>query len=261
LISIDTVFSFKAAENLMKKNLARFRSRSQFDVETSGSLRSTTVFMKRYDLPPVLNQLRNWGMTRSRKSYASIEFTAIQELSLADIGVPKVISYGEQWGRLFERRSFLITEKIPGAESIERRLPECFAGPATKEQLRRRRNFIARLASFIKRFHETDYRHRDLYFSHIFYNDAGLFFLIDLGRAFKPAFWGQRYRVKDLAQVYYSAPGRYFSKTDRLRFYIGYTGRNKLTEEDKSIIRRIIKKAEQMARHDIRHSRSVPFTS
>lgn len=261
LTSIDSVFSFKAAENLAKKNLAQFRSRLQFNITSPGSPQSTTVFLKRYNSPPILHQFRNWLSARNRRTCASIEFIAIQELSAAGIGVPKAVSYGEQWGGLFEKKSFLITEKIPKAEAIERQLPDCFNGEVTKEKRRLRRDFIERLASFIKRFHETDYRHRDLYFSHIFYDDAGRFFLIDLARAFKPALMNKRYQLKDLAQVYYSAPGRYFSKTDRLRFYIGYTGRDRLTKEDKLMIRRIIKKTEQMARHDIRHGRSVPFTS
>lgn len=261
LMSIDTIFSFKEAESLSKKNLARFRSRSQFDIKSPGSPQSTTVFLKRYDSPPVLGQLGNWLSAHGRKSCAGLEFTAISELAAAGIGVPKVISYGEQWNVVFEKRSFLLTEKIPDAESIERKLPNCFNRPATRENLQLRRNFIARLASLVERFHETHYRHRDLYFSHIFCDEAGRLFLIDLARAFKPAVLHQRFRVKDLAQVYYSAPSRYFTKTDRLRFYIGYTGRRKLTPEDKAIIRRVAKKAEQMARHDIRHGRDVPFKS
>ena len=261
LTSIDSVFSFNAAENLTKKNLARFRSRLQFDVETPNLPQSTTVFMKRYDSPPVISQLKNRLSVRGRKSCAGLEFTALNELAVAGIGTPKVISYGEQWGTLFEKRSFLITEKIPNAESIERKLPQYFDEPVSKETLRLRRDFVARLANFIKLFHKTTYRHRDLYFAHIFYDDAGRFFLIDLARAFRPVVLNQRFKVKDLAQIFYSAPGRHFSKTDRLRFYIGYAGRRKLTQEDKGIIRRVVRKAGQMARHDRRHGRDVPFTS
>ncbi len=260
LTSIDAIFSFKEAENLTKKNLARFRSRLQFDIESPDLSTSTTVFLKRYDSPPVLSQMRNWLSVRGVKSCAGIEFTAVNELTASGIGVPKVISYGEQRGALFEKRSFILTEKIPNSESIERKLPEYFTVSTTKEILRLRRDFIARLAGFIKKFHATDYRHRDLYFSHIFCDHNSRLFLIDLARAFKPTLWERRFRVKDLAQIYYSAPGRFFSNTDRMRFYIGYTGRHKLTQEDKAIIHRVIKKAEQMARHDIRHGRNVPFT-
>jgi tRNA A-37 threonylcarbamoyl transferase component Bud32 len=259
LTSIDTVFSFDAAENLTKKNLARHRSRLQFDLESPGSAQSTTVFLKRYDHPPILDQFKNWLTVRGCKSFARLEVAAAMELAAEGIAVPKLVSYGEQWGALFEKRSFLVTEKIPNADAIERRLPDYFDEPPTRENLRLRRGFIARLAKFIKRFHQTHYRHRDLYFSHIFCDDEGRFFLIDLARAFKPAVLAQRFRVKDLAQVYYSAPGRYFSKTDRLRFYVAYAGWRKLTAEDKAVIRRVTRKAERMARHAKRHGVGVPF--
>ncbi|UCC97268.1 MAG: lipopolysaccharide heptosyltransferase II [Phycisphaerales bacterium] len=261
LTSIDAVFSFNAAENLNKKNLACFRSRLQFEIDLPESSQPRTVFLKRYDCPPVRDQLRNWLAARSRKSCGLLEYASTCELSAAGIGTPKPICYGEQWGTLFEKRSFIITEEIPNAEALERRLPDCFSEPATSENLRLRRSFIAELASFIKRFHETGYRHRDLYFSHIFFSDRGRFFLIDLARAFEPRFLSRRFQIKDLAQIYYSAPGRHFSRTDRLRFYLSYTGRRELSHQDKVCIRDVINKAQRMARHDRKHGRQVPFAS
>ncbi len=162
---------------------------------------------------------------------------------------------------MFEERSFIITEKIPDAESLERKLPDCFNGPATTENLKLRRNFIVQSAAFIRKFHETNYRHRDLYFSHIFYSDSGEFYLIDLARVFGPVVLLRRFQIKDIAQVYYSAPGKHFSKTDRMRFYMAYAGQKRLTRKDKTFIRKVINKAERMARHDIRHGRPVPFAS
>ncbi|TKJ37139.1 MAG: hypothetical protein CEE38_09585 [Planctomycetes bacterium B3_Pla] len=259
LTSTDAVFSFDAAENLSKENLARFRSRLRFAIDSPQSSQPTTVFLKRYDRPPILVQLKNWLSARSRKSCGFLEFASANKLTAAGINAPKTISCGEQWGVLFEKRSFVITENISDAESLERKLPDCFNGQATSENLKLRRDFIAQLAGFIKKFHETEYRHRDLYFAHIFYSDDGRFYLIDLARAFRPIVLSRRFQVKDVAQVYYSAPGRYFSQTDRLRFYIAYTGRRKLTNEDKIFIRRVISKTRRMARHDIKHGREVPF--
>ncbi|MHC4751008.1 MAG: lipopolysaccharide kinase InaA family protein, partial [Planctomycetota bacterium] len=259
LISIDAVFSFNAAKNLTKNNLARFRSRLQFEIKSPVSRQPTTVFLKRYDLPPILVQLKNWLPARSRKSCSFLEFTSADELAAAGINTPNTIAYGEQWGALFEKRSFIITEKIPDSESLERKLPDCFGGPATAENLKMRRNFITRLAGFIKKFHETNYRHRDLYFSHIFYSDDGKFYLIDLARAFRPIVLHRRFQIKDIAQIYYSAPAQHFSNTDRLRFYIGYTRQSRLTSKDKIFIRKVINKAKRMARHDIKHGREVPF--
>ena len=288
LTSIDAVFSFNAAKNLSKENLAPFRHRLQFEINppstplekkavvatapliqtdptVTGALKtdfltgSTIVFLKRYDRPPVVVQLKNWFSHRGRKSLGFCEFESARELAAEGVKTPKVIFHGEQWERFFEKRSFIITEKIPNAESLERKLPPCFNSPATAETLKLRRKFIAQLASFIKKFHQTDYRHRDLYFSHIYYDNDGNFHLIDLARAFKPILLGERFRIKDVAQLYYSAPARYFSRTDRLRFYLCYAGQNKLTRNDKIFIRKVINKAELMARHDIKHGRTAPF--
>ena len=258
LTSIDAVFSFNAGRNLTKNNLARYRTRLQFEINSP----AVTVFLKRYDRPPVLAQLGNWLAARSRISCGVFGFKSASELAAGGINTPKTLFYGGQWGAFFEKRSFIITEKIPNAESLERKLPDCFNGPATVEKLRVRRIFITQLAAFIRKFHETNYRHRDLYLSHIFYSDSGDFYLIDLARAFKPIVWRRRFRIKDIAQVYYSARSQYFSRTDRLRFYVSYTGQEgKLTRKDKAFIHRVMNKARRMARHDIKHGREVPFES
>jgi len=257
LTCIDAVFSFDAGDNLVKDNLAGYRSRLQFETESPPA----TLFLKHYDRPPILVQLKNWLQHRSRRSCGYYGFEPAGKLAPAGINMPKTVAYGEQWGRLFEKRSFIITERIPAAESLEKKLPDCFNKPATAENLKLRRNFITQLAGFVKRFHETGYRHRDLYFSHIFYNANGRFYLIDLARAFKPTLFAERFRLKDITQLCYSAPARYFSRTDRLRFYLGYRTAGKLTAKDKVFIGKVINKAKRMARHDTKHGRAVPFAA
>lgn len=254
LTAIDAVFSFSGRKNLVKNNLAPYRSRVQF--EMGSPLR--TVFLKRYDNPPMLNQLGNWLCHRGRESFAFFECEAAGKLSTAGINTPRVVGWGEKWGYFFEKRSFIIIEKIPEAEAIERKLPDYFRAPATPENLKLRKDFIARLGSLIGKFHEAGYRHRDLYFSHIFYGAGGRFYLIDLARCFEPGLLAERFRVKDIAQLYYSAPAKYFSKSDRLRFYFEYAGRKRLTEKDKMFISRVLGKVRRIRRHDIRSGRAAP---
>ncbi len=129
LTSIDAVFSFNAAKNLAKDNLAGFRSRLQFEI----GLPPTTVFLKRYDRPPILIQLRNWRSARRRISCGFLDFEPANKLTIAGVNNPKIISCGEQWGIFFEKRSFIITERIPDAESLERKLPDCFNAPNTTD--------------------------------------------------------------------------------------------------------------------------------
>jgi hypothetical protein len=258
LNSLEAVFAFEGGRDLAKASIGRFRRRLQFELTPVGAPQPVKVFLKRYDRPPALRQLRHWFLHHGRRSFARTEHEAARQLAAAGINVPHTIACGERWGILFEYRSFLMTEEVEDSLSLERRLPPCFDGPPAPARWRARREFIRRLASFVKRFHETGYRHRDLYFSHVFYSDEGQFTLIDLARASRP-FWRRRFQVKDIAQLHYSAPAASFSRTDRLRFYLAYAGRRRLAGPDKVFLRRVARKAGRMARHNIRHGIVVPF--
>jgi heptosyltransferase-2 len=257
LVSIDAVFAFQHGRNLAKDNLAPHRSRIEFKIESP----ATTVFLKRYDHPPIAAQLKNWLSAKKQISCAFAEVDAARNLSAMGISTPKVVAWGQRLGVIFEQCSFVIIEKVLHGESLERSLPGFFNGPATAENLRMRRRFIGQLAAFIRKFHDTGYCHRDLYLCHIFRTPDDQFYLIDLARAFKPMLLGTLYRIKDVAQLHYSAPAKYFSRTDRLRFLRAYLGREKLNAEGKVLIRRITNKAKRTARHDAKHGRAVPFTT
>ena len=254
---MDSVFSFNSGRNLTKRNLAQWRNRTQIDV----NLPRTTLFLKRYDRPPVTAQIKSWLWHRRRQSLGSLEHCVAAELAASGIKTPKTVSYGEDWGAVFEKRSFIMTEKIASAQSLEQTLPEYFEGCATEQDIHLRRQFISRLALFVRQFHQTCYRHRDLYLSHIFWDHNGNFYLIDLARAFKPRLCDRRFLIKDLAQLHYSSPAKHFSRMDRMRFYHTYAGRNKLTMEDKILIKCVLRKAWRMARHDIKQGKNVPFLS
>ena len=247
MTSMDAVFSFDRGQTLDKKELAGYRTRIQFEAGSP----PVTLFLKRYDNPPVLTQLKNWLCHRVRISFGDCDCLAAENLEAKGINTPKTIAKGRQWSRLFEKRSFSITKKIPG-HSLEEKLPDYF------ENRKLKNNFIDQLAQFIKKFHQSGYRHRDLYLCHIFHDDSD-FYLIDLARAFKPIVFSKRYRVKDIAQLYYSAPGRYFSKADRLRFYLAYAGCDKLRWKDKLFISAVKAKANKMAKHDAKRGKAVPF--
>ncbi len=255
LDSIDKVFSLETGEALTKDNLAGHRKRIRLQLKSPPG----AIYLKLYDSPPIWEQLKTWLTRRRRTSFGCAEAAVGGELASLGIKTARIIGYGQQWGRIFEKRSFILTEAIPDGEALERKLPGCFAGPPTPGNLGLRRDFIEQLARFIRQFHDTGLRHRDLYLSHVFFTDGGDFYLIDLARAFRPLLSGRRYQIKDIAQLYYSAPARRFSNSDRLRFYAAYAGHRKLNAGDKSFIRKVVAKAGRMAGHDIRHGRPVGF--
>jgi len=245
--SIDDIFSFSGGKNLTKDNLAPFRQRIMFDTDNPKAV----LFLKRYQDIPKLKQLKDWLIRRKRISTMTCDLQPAENLRKLGINTPRTIAFGEEWDGLFEKRSFIITEKIPHSVSLEEKLPDGFN--------RRRKNFIENLAAFIRKFHKTGCRHRDLYLCHIFCNPQSQFTLIDLNRVFKPPFFSERYLIKDLAQLYYSALGKIFTKTDRLRFFLAYLQKNKLSKNDRILIKKIKSKAQRMAKHDKKHGRSAPF--
>ncbi len=258
LTSLDAVFAFDGARDLAKPNIGRHRRRLQFEVMPAGSDHPVRVYLKRYDRPPVLGQLRNWLSHHKRSSFAGIERETIGRLGAAGVNTPRVVACGEQWGTFFEHRSFLMTEEVKDSRSLEAQSPACFDGPLTPGKRQARRDFIRRLASFTRRFHETGYRHRDLYLSHVFCSTDGEFCLIDLARASRP-FLRRRFQVKDIAQLHYSAPAESFTRADRLRFYLAYVGRRRLLPQDKAFIRKVIRKAYRMAHHNRKRGTPIPF--
>lgn len=258
LTSLDAVFAFDSGRDLAKANIGRFRRRLQFDLAPAGDSHPVRLFLKRYDRPPRLAQLRNWLSHHGRKSFGRMEQETADDLASAGVATPHVVACGEQWGVLFERRSFLISEEVKDSRSLESRLPACFEGPLTPEKQRARRAFISRLALFIRQFHQTGYRHRDLYLSHIFCSDSGQFCLIDLARASRP-FLRERFRVKDVAQLHYSAPAQAFTRADRLRFYLAYADQRRLRPRDKTFIRKVLSKTGRMADHNLKRGNAVPF--
>jgi len=255
LTDIDKVFDFDRGRSLDKAELAKHRTRMKFDLNEP----ATTVFLKRYDRVPVSTQIRNWLHHHRRASTSSFDRFGAEQLAAAGINTPKTLAYGEQWNRGFEKRSFIMTRRIEDAESLERKLPDFFYQEHSGDNLKRRIAFIKALADFVRRFHEKGFRHCDLYFSHIFCGDDAKLYLIDLQRVFKPWLLKERFRLKDIAQLYYSAPANYFSRADRLRFYLRYVAERKLNAADKRFIHKVNARAKRMAAHDAMHGWTVGF--
>jgi len=254
--SMDAVFAFDGGDDLGKANLARYRSRRRFVLPETGR----TCYLKRYDRPPIGRQIRNWVDHLAHASTAASDWQPAAQLASAGIKTARIIAYGEEWNwMVVERRSFVIMEEIANARSLEDRLPQYFYDSAPLENVSQKREFIEKLADFARRFHDTGLRHRDFYLCHIFMTADEDLYLIDLQRTFRPMVMDKRLRVKDIAQLHYSAPGRIISSADRLRFYLRYVGQEGLTRADRCFLKCVRNRAWRMAEHDIKHGRRVPF--
>ncbi len=253
LDTLDRIFHFQQGENLLKANLASWRHRIRFQLPDG-----RFAYLKRYVHPPKPVQFKAWLQHGERRFLSEYDKGPATSLRQADVLIPHVIACGGIWRGWFEEKSFIITLEIPDACSLEKKLPECFHADHRHPQ-RSRKDFILKTADFVRRFHQTGYRHRDLYLAHLFLSSGETLYLIDLHRTFKPRLLADRFQIKDIAQLHYSCPGDVISLADRLRFYRAYKQKNKLTEADKAWIRKVHAKALRIARHDRKHGREVPF--
>lgn len=253
------LFAVEGERSLHKPGLPRWRERIRVALP-DGRGGTATCYLKRFVNVPLGEQWRRLRGFGRGHGTAWVEWHWMHELRAAGVAVPEPIAFAEELRGPWERRSAVVMATVAG-ESLERwcatnrrRLPE-----AVQREL----------AALVGRFHRLGLAHRDLYLAHVF--AAGVdeenpkLALIDLQRVIRVR--RQRWFVKDLAALHYSMPAHAATRTDRLRWFKCYaagcdvasrppTGR--LSARDRAFVRRILRRAEQMRRHDDRRQARSP---
>lgn len=162
------------------------------------------------------------------------------------------VAFGEQ--RRFGTPCFSLTmtENIYGAEKLETYLPVHYAPPLSADRLAAKRVFIRELASFARDFHGKGLNHQDFYLGHLYLRpgDSSIF-IIDIQRLHQRSCIRTHDRIKDLAQLAYSGQRlRIFTRTDFMRFILGYLATVSLDRHQKRLVRTIVSKTNRIARHD-----------
>lgn len=166
------------------------------------------------------------------------------------LGIPTmtVAGYGERGSNPARLQSFIVTEEIADTVTLEdlaadwRHKPPPFA---QKQQL------LRTVAGIARRLHEHGINHRDFYLCH-FRLQGDRLFLMDLHRAqLRPAI-PRRWRVKDIAALYFSAADIGLTQRDLLRFARLYSGRplRESLKQDAAFWRAVVKRAEKFYRRE-----------
>jgi len=251
LVNFGSVFRPDVGERLDKANIGSWRQRLRVELTELGG-KQRTLYVKRYETPPLGEQLRRMFLCRPVHSAAWWEWRNIGRVAAAGVPTLTPVALGEKMRGIFERRSFVVTEAIPG-ESLERWVP-AHLGPGGDVDWRERRRLVEGLAFLVRTLHGARLIHRDLYLSHIFisHNRDGraVFRLIDLQRVFRPVLRWRRWQVKDLSALDYSTPIRCVPTTERIRFMRHYLGVSRLRPQDRSLIRRIVARTRRITRRD-----------
>lgn len=187
-----------------------------------------SYYVKRYSQRGKV--MRRWlGRSRVRAEWENL--LLFRGLGLR---VPPIAAYGESGAR-----GVLITEEVPGAvdlHSLVRQRPELLQDRNWLNQV------MVQVAEIARQLHAISFAHNDLKWRNILVTGISNpeVYLIDCPMG--QTWWGPLLaykKIKDIACL--DKVAKYcLSRTVRLRFYLDYVGRDRLTAADKTFIRKVL---------------------
>lgn len=174
---------------------------------------------------------------------AKNEWQAIRFLEQNQIATMKIAGYGEQGWNPAKKLSFLVTDDLVGTMDLE------YLGQQWRQTLPKfsvKARLTRKIALIAKKMHENGMNHRDFYLCHFLLDqsfktsnsidDDTSLFLIDLHRAQIRNKVPQRWLVKDIGSLLFSALDVALTQRDLYRFMVAYSGlslRDTLIKQDK----------------------------
>jgi hypothetical protein len=198
------------------------------------------VYLKRFDGDKLVDRLRRRREDGKWHSPAEREKQAAEALRSAGVGATQALAWGK-YKADGKERSFVVLSQAPG-EAADRFLRRANSGMIMRQ-------LSCSLAEFARKFHTAGFRHRDFYLCHIFVAETVPgkieLTLIDLQRVFRPRDTTGRWRVKDLAQLNYSADEAGVGYNWRLRFFRDYAA-GETRQAKRRLLRAIERKTASM---------------
>jgi heptose I phosphotransferase len=173
-------------------------------------------FIKRHKGTTWQEILKNWLQLRLPVVSARNEFRALNFLRQLGIKAPTVVAYGRRGWLPSALQSFLVTEDVGEHVSLE---DHCRHWAQYPPAFAHKLHLLKQLAHIARTMHNAGMCHRDFYLCHFLLtsHDEPLT-VIDLHRALIKVNLAERWLVKDLGGLYFSAMNCGLTKRDLLRF-------------------------------------------
>lgn len=218
-LNLATLAGVKAfTGDLVKDHRGR---RDIFRVRTTDDQgREVILFLKRNWKPYKKDGLSSVLKRGSVWSIAREEWENSMNLQQAGLKTCALVAYGEERGPLWEKFSFILTEAATGNRTVQDFLREC-------RDAELRMKVLDALALEIRKMHAAGLATPDLFTRHIFVDETvetPVFCLIDMARMDSGKSVSIRTRARDLAALHVTAPLRFVSTRERLRFLRVYSG-------------------------------------
>jgi len=156
------------------------------------------------------------------------EWRAIRQFEKSGIPTTPLVCYGRRGINPAKMKSFIVTKEIRDCVSLEEYCREWNKNPPP---FYLKRELIKKVASLIKKMHESGMNHRDLYLCHFLLapekrRERQTLYLIDLHRVQIRPRVPLRWKIKDLGGLLFSAMDLGLTQRDLLRFIRYYEGRS-----------------------------------
>ena len=240
LDSMDRVKAFSGGDLI--KNHKGQRDILRIPVQPAGLV----LFLKRNWKPYKKDGMRSL-FTRGRVwSQSRVEWENSLALQRAGVDVAEPVAFGEECGWFWERSSFILTAAARGEMTLENFLRNV-------RDSRERRVVFDVVARMVRRMHDAGLASPDLFTRHIFVERSRhepQLCLIDMARLDRCRALSSRLRARDLAALHVTAPLRYVTMRERLRFLAVYGGD-----------RRLLQQIEQRSTHLLKRRKFADFSA
>ncbi|MDD3117879.1 MAG: lipopolysaccharide kinase InaA family protein [Victivallales bacterium] len=228
------------------KNVVRERGTSRCFLQNQDGSR-LECYIKRYLPIPWREKLKNMLTLKPYNFDAIHEWNALHRF--LELGMNTMTPMAA--ARFADGRSCNLTLGITDYV----RASELFAGFDPEKDSERRLRLIGRIARLAGRMHAAGIAHQDFYLVHFFVkpDEDDNVYLIDLQRMIFQPKLARRWRIKDLAQLHFSA-ARYVSETDIRFFWEIYAEQSGINPADRSLQQAATAKAERIRRHDAKRA-------
>jgi heptose I phosphotransferase len=184
---------------------------------------------------------------------AANEYHAVLALDRIGVDTLSVAAYTSTGRNPAAKQSLLVTDDLVGTASLEDYCANWADAPPDPCV---RMRLILKLADSARRMHGAGINHRDFYLCHFHLDESSLAekplrcYLIDLHRAQIRGRTPRRWRVKDLAGLYFSAMDCGLQRRDLLRFMHHYSegGLRQAMGENARLWRQVERRAQQLYR-------------
>ena len=200
---------------------------------------------------------KNWLGFKRPVTSARMEWEAIDRLQMLNVPTLKVVGRGIRGKAPAKLESFVITEALHGMVSLEQ-LTQNWGHLPLERRIRLKWELLRQLAVIARNIHQNGLNHRDFYLCHFLVQDLDwtcwrptdplTLHLIDLHRMQIRQTVPQRWLLKDLAGLLFSAMDCGLTRNDLLRFAVIYWDRpaSDLLRENQGAIQKVLRRARRL---------------